>query len=443
MMKRIVFRVSCVALGVFAAQLVLAAQSDKADKASLPDTLTLEYALSLADEPHPQLMLEQARLRQARANEAVVDSDDDAQIALEGRLRYVQPPDSYSFLSHNDSYAALTVTKDLYDFGRQDARSKAAKAEVSANQYAFLDARARRRLIIMRRYFDVLLADLNFNRYNEEMAVEYVSFDRLRKRKAVGDRSDIDVKKQEARYQQVRYLKVSAENDQRRSRAMLADALNHPGELPSDLANPDLSVLKRKLPDYDDLLAKAMAHNYKIKSLQDKLLAAQQQVAAARASDNPKLVGELGVYDHARELGGYDKYRAGIAIKVPLFAGSHTDALTASAQAGLYAAQAQLRNAKFQLQQQVLNTWLKLQNLKARRQEMKVVSDYRDLYLDRSRALYEMEVTADLGDSMVKVTEAEYMSKKADYEMAEAWLQMDILTGQLKLAQDKSNKPDS
>ncbi|MEJ2396765.1 MAG: TolC family protein [Gammaproteobacteria bacterium] len=433
-MKISYFRFSCVALGMLAAQLALSAQPDKT---KLPDTLTLDYALSLADAPHPQLMLQEARLRQAQADQAVVDTDDDARIALQGRLRYVEPPDTYSYLSHNNSAASVTVTKDLYDFGRQTARSKAASAEVNASQFAFLDARAKRRLVIMQRYFNVILADLKFNRYNEEMAVAYVSYDRMRKRQKVGERSNFQVQKLEARYQQVRYLKVSAENDQRRTRALLADALNHPGELPSDLARPDLSVLKRKLPDYDALLATAMSHNYRIKSLQDKLLAAQQQVEAARASQNPRLYGQVGVYDYARDLGGYDKYRAGIYIKVPLFAGSRTDALTASAQANLYKIQAELKSARMQLQQQVLNTWLDLQNLQARRQEMSVVSNYRDLNLDRSRALYEMEVTADLGDSMVKVTDAEYLSRKADYEMAEAWMKLDILTGQLKLPEDK------
>lgn len=434
-MNKLYFRFSCVVLGIFAVQLAVSAQPEKN---KLPETLTLKYALSLADAPHPQLMLQQANLQEAEAQQAMVDSDNDTQVALRGRLRGVQPPDTYSYLSHNDSAVSLTVTKELYDFGRQEARSKAAKASVSANQYAFLDARAGRRLLIMQRYFNVILADLNYNRYNEEMAVAYVSYDRLRKRMEAGERSSYQVKKQEAEYQRVRYLKVVAESDQRRTRAMLADALNHPGELPSDLATPDLSVLKRKLPDYDELITKAMAHNFKIKALQDQLLAAQQQIAAARASNNPSLYGEVGVYDYARDLGGYDKYRAGIYLKMPLFAGSRTDAAVADAQAKLYRVQAELKGARMQLQQQVLDTWLDLQNLEARRQQMKVLGSYRDLNLDRSRALYEMEVTADLGDSMVKVTESEYLTKKADYETAEAWMRLDILTGQLKLPDDNS-----
>ena len=435
-MMKIYFRVGFAALGILATNVVSAAQEAKA---KLPDTLTLEYALSLADEPHPQLMLREADMRQAQAEQAIVDSGTDTQVSLEGRLRYVEPPDTFSYLSHNDSNVGITIRKDLYDFGLQDARIKAAQAEVAASQYAFLDARAQRRLIIMQRFYDVILADLQFSRYNEEMAVEYVSFDRLQKRKDVGEVSDYQVKKQEARYQQVRYLRVAAENEQRRTRALLAEALNHPGELPSELAKPDLTILKRQVPDYDDLLAMALEHNYKIKSLRDKVDAAEQQVAAARAGENPKLVGEVEAYDYARELGSYDKFRAGIAIKIPLFAGSRTDAQTAKAQARLYNIRAQLQDTQNLIRQRLLDTWLELQSLQARRQEMKVLRNYRDLNLDRSRALYEMEVSTDLGDSMVQITEAEYLSAQADYKMAETWTRLDILTGQLKLAETKQN----
>ena len=178
MMKRI-FRVGLTAFGILLIHAVSIAQDEKT---KLPDTLTLEYALSLADESHPLLMLREADIRQAQAEQAIVASRTDLEVNVEGRLRYVDPPAAYPNLSHNDSAIALIVRKDLYDFGLQEARNKAAQAEVVATQDAYLDARAQRRLVILARYFDVLLADLQFNRYNEEMAVEYVSFDRMRKR---------------------------------------------------------------------------------------------------------------------------------------------------------------------------------------------------------------------------------------------------------------------
>jgi len=438
-MKKSIFGFGCALTALMLAQSALAAE---VAKPKLPDPLTLEYALSLADEAHPQLMLQEAQLRQAEANEATVDSDNGMRINIEGRLGYVDPPADFSYLDNNDSRIGLTLRKDLYDFGLHDARLKAAQLNVHASRYAFLNARAQRRLLISQRYFDVILADLLFNRYNEEMAVEYVAFDRLRKRKEAGEVSDYQVKKQESIYQQVRYLRYSAENNQRRTRALLAEALNHPGELPADLAKPDMSVLKRKLPDYDDLMTSAYASNFKLKSMQVKLQAAQEQLLAARACGNPSIEAELETYSYARDqIASHDKYRANLNFKIPLYTGGCADAAKARAQAGLYKVQAELEEARSQLRQRVLDTWLELQSLQARRQQMRVLNDYQDLNLDRSRALYEMEVTADLGDAMVKTTDAEYLSTQANYKTAEAWLRLDILTGKLKLPNTDAKNP--
>lgn len=415
------------------------AATAQTENEKLPEILTLEHALSLADQAHPQLKLSEAELLAAQAEQADVDTKSDFQAYLEGRLRYVEPSRIAFDQSNNDSRFGISISKDLYDFGFQEARSKAAQSEVAASQFAFLDTRAHRRMAIVQQFFDVLLADLQFSRYNEEMAVEYVSFDRLRHRKELGQVSDYEVKQQESRFQRIRYRQIEAQNEQRRSRAILAETLNRPGQLPAELAKPEVASLKRELPEYEQLLALALEHNYKLKTLYAKLEAAEQQVAAARASENPSLVGEVEAYDYAKEMGSYDKFRAGVTLKVPLFGGSRTDAKTAKAQARLYSIKAQLEDTQGQIRQRVLDTWLELQALKARQQEMKILREYRELNLDRSRALYEMEVKTDLGDAMAQISEAEYLSAQTDYKMAAAWLRLDILTGQLKLAQENSN----
>jgi hypothetical protein len=59
------------------------------------------------------------------------------------------------------------------------------------------------------------------------------------------------------------------------------------------------------------------------------------------------------------------------------------------------------------------------------------LTDYSELYLDKSRALYEMEVRSTLGDAMITVTKAQYEALKADLDMAYAWAKMDALTGNM------------
>ena len=60
---------------------------------------------------------------------------------------------------------------------------------------------------------------------------------------------------------------------------------------------------------------------------------------------------------------------------------------------------------------------------------MRAQKDYRELDLDRSRALYELEVKTNLGDAMVEYTGAEREMVMTEFRIALAWEQIDNLTG--------------
>jgi len=415
------------------AALWLGAPALAAESTGLPEPLTLEYALSLADEPHPDLQLAQAGVDSAKADEAQAESATGWNARLEAQARWVQPPAISPDQRHNDSRVGLVVTKDLYDFGRSEHNVEAAGYDVKSRSLLYLNARQQRRLEIMRRYFDVLLADLQYMRDNEDMAVVYVALDRLRDRRELGQVSDIDVLKKEAAYQRVREKRTQSENMQRATRVRLAIALNRPDDPPSTLAKPKLPWLKRKLPEVEDLQKQALEHNAVIRALRARLAGARERLAAKRAGDRPVLRGRAETFAYNREMGSYDKWQAGVQLEVPLLDGGSVDAAVAKEQAEVYRLQAKLAKTRMDIREAVLNTWLSLQSLKTRRQADRAETDYRDLYLDRSRALYQMEVTTDLGDSMVKISDAELEAARTDFKIAMAWSQLDALTGRLSL----------
>lgn len=414
----------------------VSAEQPVSDK--LPDILTLEYALSLADEPHPALLLNQADIMQSEAEQIRVDAGDDFDIYLDARLRFVEPSAIAYDQDSDDHRLGLVIKKDLYDFGRQEANSKSAQAKTEGHRFSYLEARAKRRLLIAQRFFDVLLADLVFFRYNEEMAVEYIVLDRLRARKELGRASDLQITEQEQLYQRVRFLRTDSQNEQRRSRARLAEAMNRPGNLPAELATPKLDMLERKLPEYEDLLKLAFDNNNRLKALRAQLMAAEQQLELARAQDNPQLEGRAEAYSYTREMGSYDDYRIGMTLRVPIYDGARTDADIAAAQAGIYRARARLQEAESEIRQAVLDTWLELDGLRVKREQMAAVRNFREMDLDHKRALYEMELRTDLGKGMARITEAQYLVQQADYQMTLAWIRLDILTGQLKLLDQQS-----
>ena len=401
----------------------------------LPDPLTLEKALALADEPHPDLQIAEARVRAAEAELQGAQSDDDLDIYIEGAVGYLEPPDYALDQTKDENRLKISIDKTLYDFGRTSAASDAAARQLSSRKILYISARQQRRLDIMRRFFDVVLADLQFYRYNEEMAVEYVALDRLRDRRELNQVSDLDVLEQETAFQRARTLRTRSQNRQRQTRARLALALNRPGELPSTVVPPQLPQLDQQLPEVEQLQKLALVENPELKALREQLEASLALVDNARAGNNPSLNGRLeaGNYSREREQTRYGEWRAELSIQVPLYDGNRTDAGVAREKARLFETRSRLTRAEVNVRQQVLELWLRLDTLRAEREQRQTEKSYRELYLDRSRALYELEVKADLGDSMVRYTEAERNMVESDFEMALTWARLNALLGQLDL----------
>ena len=395
----------------------------------LPDPLTLKYDLAQANEPDPVLQEAHADVDAARADVAAADASDGINVSLQGRLRWIEPADITPDNSHIDNNVSLYVRKELYDFGRSSSRQAAAAHELAGQEQNLIEARRRRRLEIMRRYFAVLRADMEYTRDDEALAVAYVDLDKLRRRHKLGEVSDLDLAKKEAEYQQTRVRRYASQGRMRAMRAQLAIALNRPRQLPNTLVMPELPQVKRPLPDYEPLVDKALRDNARLLALRQQVQAAREQLASANAGLRPSLSGEVEASDYSRSIGSNDKLRAGIYLNVPLYDAGSTDAAVARQTAALYRVQARLSAAEEEVRQAVLDQWLALNNLRIRTDEAKALKDYRDLYLDQSRAIYEMEFKTDLGDAMVRMSEAQLESADVHFAIALAWETMDALTG--------------
>ncbi len=395
----------------------------------LPQPLRLEYALSLVDEEHPDLMAERALREQLKARLQGIDASTALNVSVEGRARWVDPPSIDNGDVADDHKLSLYVRKPLYDFGRTESLRQAARQASLGREQYYQAVRDKRRIAIMQAFFDVLLSDMEYARDNEALAVAYIALDRLRDRQEMGQASDIAVLEKEAEYQRVRYELAQSESRQRATRARLANLLNRPGMLPSVLSKPKFDYAERELPEYEVLVEQAMKRNPEIIALQSELEAAQRRVEAARAERLPRLEGELEASAYSRELGSYDRWRAGVTLQVPIYTGGRVDAGVASQRAQQYAVQARLDKARYDLRQSILDLWLELQNLRLQQEKAYSEQDFRELYLDRSRANYEMEFTADLGDAMVRLSEAQLGLAQVEFQLAIVWERLDALIG--------------
>jgi len=411
--------------------LLVASCALAADDEPLPDPLSLTEALALARADLPAIELAEAQRDASAAALAEAQSISGVRLDFEGRLRTIKPSDFSLNRNPNDSSARLALTKRLYDFGYSDAREQAAQLADDGSDWRYLDARQEAHLSIMRSFLDVILADLQFARDNEAMAGAYIDADRARDRHELKRLSDVDLMQLEAEYQVALNNRMQSQAMQRAARARLALAMGRPGELVANLIRPDPPDTAAPVADYETWLNDVLQHNPGLKALRADVDAARAEVEAARKTFGPVISGELEAQDYNRETNTTNPLGATLILEVPLLTGGAKDAAIAKARAALRGSSARLAAAEHALRQEVLDLWLGLENLRLRLEGLKVRGDYRELYLDRSRALYELEVKADLGDAMTEISALRLEVARAEFDWMTTRARLEGLAGRL------------
>lgn len=406
--------------------------------ATLPDPLTLRQALSYATAGHPNLSLVDAQLAQAVSRKLQVETINDIDAYIELAPYAVIPSSRIDDDFINDSYARLSVSKTLYDFGYTHSLEDSADEDISSQQLLTSVTRNQQYITIMQRYFNVILADLHFAAIDERMTTLYVTYDKLLERHSLGMVADDVLMEAETVYRQAADERKASEKNQFSSRLRLANAINMPEDIPVNLIPPELPQLDKAIPELDDLFRQAMHNNLTITALHHAVLADRAALQASKQAYGPTLTAGLELNKYEREFRGRNDASIGLSLRVPLANGSRTQAKTAGIVAKLSASQARYDQARFALREQLSDLISQLDILKFKRESDKKRLDSRSLTLDKNRALYELEMQTTLGTSMASYTEAEWLSAKNDFEIATIWAQIDTLLGK-KLYQQQDN----
>lgn len=397
---------------------------------SLPHPLSLEQALALIDDQHPALGRKHLDIVRRRAEGALADTDQHFSIDMEGRLRWFEAGSHVEDAGHDDHRLALVVSRSLYDGGRADAQSLAASAGQQSAQLHYIDSRAQYGLEVIRKFFEIMLADLESARDSEAMAVAFVRMDRGNDNLEMGRISEIEMLALESRYQDTRLKALASDSKARNTRFALALALNRPGEQPSMLIPPVLDINGRELIERETLLQRVMAGNRQLKALDRAIAAAGHKVKAASASYRPRVNARLERAAQKRRLSSADKWRIGVDFSLPLFDGGRGDVATRLARVDLNDLKYQRQLALLNLRQQVQELSEQFRVLSAERERSETFFDYREVYMDRSRALYEMEVKTDLGDAMIEISEAHLRKASQQFRLALTLAQLNALAGE-------------
>lgn len=414
-----------------AAGMLFAASASGADQQPLPDPLTLNDALAFARADLPAIELAAADRDASAAALAEAESLSGVRLGAVGRLRAIKPSYVSVNRDRNDSSARLALTKRLYDFGYSEAREEAARLAGDSSDWRYLDARQEAHLAIMQSYLDVVLADLQFARDNEAMAGAFIDADRARDRHELNRVSDVELLRLEALYQEALRDRMQSQTMQRATRSRLAIAMGRPNDLAANLVRPDAPDTARVPQDFEALLADILQNNPQLKALRAEVEAARAALEASRNGHGPVLSGEIDASVYNRNTNTTHPLGAALVLEIPFLTGGAKDAAIADAGAKLRSSSARLAAAEHALRQEVLDLYLRLDNLRIQIEGLKVRGDYRELYLDRSRALYELEVKTDLGDAMTEISAFRLDMARAQFDWIMTQARLDAMAGRL------------
>jgi outer membrane protein TolC len=401
--------------------------------AAVAERLTLDEALATVSAAHPDRRMAESDLALSRADRDQAASRQDFSLYLDGALRTGRRPnDSLAYAGEwtPDNEARLVARKPLLDFGRTDQALAAADQEIAARQADLINVESLRRIDIMARFFDVLLADQQYVTDNEFMTVAYLDWDKARERFELGVGSRPDLLREEAHYQDWRERRNASQQRMRSARQKLAAAMYQPDKLPATLVEPALMENARPVPGYDALLSWVMEKNPRVRALQAQLAASDSRLAAIRAERNPTLEAEVVGSGYSRPSTTRDDFSAGLVFSIPLYQGGAVDSRLARELAQRERRLAELEKLKLDLADSLLATlqeieWLRGSGRPAAEKQV----EYRDWALERARAEYELELKTNLGSSMAETQAALLRRKQVEYRLALALARLEALSG--------------
>ena len=392
--------------------------------------LTLERALQAADAPHPDLQFFEADRDIALADRGFAAARNDALVILDGRLQGARSSIPGSEF-RADNIVRLNARKNLLDFGRSENSVGAAQAVTDARERVLLEARDQRRIDIMARYFDVLLADLQYVVDNEFMTVAFLDFDKGRDNFDQKLIPKVTLSELESRFQNLLFKRNQTQVLQRLSRELLAEAMNQPGEPAANLEDPKLPGNDRPLPSYEMLTA-LLDQSPKIQTSKKLLEASRQRLEAVRAENNPSIDAEVEVGEFFnRKQQNRDTLRAGFLLTWPLYQGNRNSALIAREQAQFHKLQAEAERTKRATSQTLLKLLLEAEQLqRAGRNSARLQVEFRDLGVERARAQYEVELRTNLAESEAATIDAKLRQRSIEYQLALTLAKIEALIGQ-------------
>lgn len=280
---------------------------------------------------------------------------------------------------------------------------------------------------VLQGFFDVVLTELYHQYAIENLAVAAVKENHTKDDFDIGETSDVQVLETHTNSQAALTTLRKAQADMRLSVANLSLLLGLKFDAIDSVALPDITTLvNKKLPKEEELLTKTSG-NATLQQLQLNLTQLQKHINLENNNYNITVDGYTKFNKYAFDTDKNGDWVAGIELNIPLGETTNTiNKLNIQKQQ----LENQIQQHKQHITYEILDIYLQLKNLKQQQKTLQSQLEYRDFYLEKARATYELELKSDIGDSMAQYTKTEYLIAKNKFDIVIAWHKLALLTGE-------------
>lgn len=425
---------------VIAVSIMVAAAAPLA--AQEPRRVTLAEALELAARNAPVMVQAQQNIRIAEAQQrqtwgSFLPTLSTSMSATQSKVGQRFDPNTQRNVQVGNPYSesySITSSLDLFTGFRRGAQRRSAAATLGQREATLLRQEYATALATKQAFFNALaaaelvsVAETRLRRAQEQLNL---TSERLR----LGATTRSDSLRARVEYGNAQLTLIQARNDLRNAQAALARQIGIEGLV---AATPD-SALEIRIQALDTaaLRREAMSQAPAVREAEASVGAARAQIASSRAAWFPTLTASgsaswsrAGNDLFAGALANNWNFR--VALSYPIFNGFQRETQIATAEANAVSAEAALRDARLQLEQQLTQAFAALEAAQARIDvsRVSVAAAEEDLRMQRERYRLGAATIVEVLTSQVSLDQAQVDLVRARYDYLIARAQLEAYVG--------------
>lgn len=331
----------------------------------------------------------------------------------------------------NNSHAFLHLSQVLFDENTQ-IQQHDKQSNLATEKFKLQQLQKEKQIAVMRAFFDVVLADMRYETILEELALSAIREGRVRDDYDIQYASEVALLEKQTQTQINVGKRIEAQAEQITTRAKLAQVLGIAYEnRPDDLVKPSFKHLfDKQIDEFEAWQAKLVKNNPSLLNMERVLASLKKQ--RQNELDNREILissnARLGEQGYQRDKNG--KWRLGLNLSMPLGQSDKQKRKVAELALSIKKQQLAIEQFKEQINQQALEYWLKLRTLQQLNKSLVIELDYRDLYLEKARANYEMQIKSDIGFAMTNYTDSEWKLAKNEFDYVITLAKLKQLVGE-------------